>query len=374
MKCHYLLYSRSITKDYRWMLVPPGISTNDLKLLRELFYVYDDIKEKNIIKDSRFPPLFGLNLSSAAVLITLIQTEHQDAYSRPIFCLQGIAIPHPYKKDFSSVIQYLLEDYKNILDAWQDIDLRDADQLRNAHLDRLIIVDELQETVSQTLSMLKQEDHLDFLSGQTVLSCDDVGFEELIRYAVSPNIPIFNFAFAVATQMLHVLSSIKLNVIAPLTWNRHLSEESTHPAMSNHIKDTNDKFSKPSNSDLESFKDETISFDKTSVTTSASHSQPSLPLSTLHNETAQIKITRSQNASSYISRNLLGKENFHFILVDNNANIITESKTFSKPKTWRHPSSDMEDILSEFVDQIRRQGWQIRPGKGENWLDIKFYR
>lgn len=216
LECHYLLYSRSLTRDFRWMLVSPNISSYDLKMLTQLFSAWRSSEWRGASEQSQFHPLFGLNLTTTYALVTVLQIEHKDAFSRPLACLQGIAIPYSLQKDLSSITQHILGDYKSVLNAWKHVDFKDADQIENSIATVSFSQDQLQANIPIELLRAKQKDHLNYSGNQVILSSDDEALKGLRQYIALSDSEVLNFAFAVPSQMLKIFEAwqIKFDLVA----------------------------------------------------------------------------------------------------------------------------------------------------------------
>lgn len=204
----HLLYSRSLTKDYRWMVIPQWSSADDLIKLKELFERYDVYKDKKAFSEAEIKSIYCLRLSNMVAFVRCCSSEHQDSYGRQIYCLQGIGVQLKYDRHFWFALPWLLAEHMFFLDVWRNTDFQSADELfkttsKNFELDlnfrELPFMDQFSELPENSLS-----------ENQTSLSFDQNGFKQLLRFISSPNTPAVDFAFGVVPEMLQVFKSFKI--------------------------------------------------------------------------------------------------------------------------------------------------------------------
>lgn len=124
-----LLYSRSFSRDYRWMIVPPQVSRESLASLNHLYNLYD--QHKSAFEKSPVLPLYCLNHPEATFLVSCGLSDQKDKDGRAIYCLQGICVAREYRRQFWRVLPRILghDDGKGLLNRWKNIDFSEADDL-----------------------------------------------------------------------------------------------------------------------------------------------------------------------------------------------------------------------------------------------------
>ena len=116
MKYYHFLYSRTIGRDYRWIVVPPFLSANALRILNE---IYDDIEDHRKIINRVYPPLFCLKLPAGYILAQFIQTEFNDKDNRMIYSMQGLAVPNKNGREFWYCLPWLVINQNEVLNPWK---------------------------------------------------------------------------------------------------------------------------------------------------------------------------------------------------------------------------------------------------------------
>ena len=201
MKVQYLLYSKSLVADYRWLLIPESASSDEMIVLNNIFDAYDKYKASKTITDSTVKPIFCVSLTNILALCYCDKTKNQDRFSRDIYCLQGIAVTHKQKKEFSGVLQYILDHYESVLNIWKYIDFEQADKLVKANISGEIDIELLKKNMSQKLDIIQSRPHVEFPTKRVTLSFSESGFQDLLKYAASSNVPLMDFAFGISPQM-----------------------------------------------------------------------------------------------------------------------------------------------------------------------------
>lgn len=195
MKVQYLLYSKSLVADYRWLLIPESASSDEMIVLNNIFDAYDNYKASKTITDSTVKPIFCVSLTNIVALCYCDKTKYQDRFSRDIYCLQGIAVTHKQKKEFSGVLQYILDHYESVLNIWSFIDFKQADETVKAQISGKIDLELLKKNMSKDLEQIQNESHIEFPMSRVTLSFSKDGFQDLLRYVASSKVPLLDFAF-----------------------------------------------------------------------------------------------------------------------------------------------------------------------------------
>lgn len=210
---YHLLYSRSKGIDYRWILVPPFLSSNALRPLRDIFV--------NMIDYYRYwkeqlPPLFGVKLPLGYVLVQFVRTSYKDKDGRVIYSMQGLAVPNQHLREFWYSLPWIIQGQQKHLNPWQYVNFdEDLDKYTEFHdlppyrvgLDDLI--DHFYERTKLPTDLLPLAQ-----KGQIVLSYNEKGFNQLLEYIASPVVPLIQFAFGCSLQIQSRLTSYP--IIAPL--------------------------------------------------------------------------------------------------------------------------------------------------------------
>jgi len=233
LKYQHLLYSRSLSKDYRWMIVPQGSSADDLKKLRELYDRYDIHKGKKAFHEADIDSIYCLQLSSITVLIRCCLSDYKDEYGREIYCLQGISISPAYKRHFWFALPWLLANHMASLNTWQKVNFQIADELRStASNDYELDLNFNKLPLSDSSNIVPDNTLPD---DQILLSFNSDGFKQLLRFISSPHTPLVDFAFGTTPEMTQISNSFKIvasaqsrtglqaigdGILSILSWNK----------------------------------------------------------------------------------------------------------------------------------------------------------
>ncbi|MFN3532547.1 MAG: hypothetical protein ACK41Q_08580 [Candidatus Brocadia sp.] len=196
-----LLYSRSFSKDYRWMIVPQNVSMDNLKALNLLYNMYD--KYKDAFSKSSVLPLYCLNHTDATFLVSCGLSNHKDKDGRDIYCLQGISVPHEYRRHFWFILPWILANYegKGLLNTWKNIDFSSADDIvRRASVDHSFKLDQLDESLAKLTQTPGSSSEKLPVNVPTYISFDKSGLKEL-SHLLSSYHDCMDFAFGVTPEM-----------------------------------------------------------------------------------------------------------------------------------------------------------------------------
>lgn len=229
MNLYPLLFSRSLSKDYRWMVCPQWIATNDLRKLRQLYDGYDIYKAHKSLIDAPIPMTFCLNLPSMTVLGRCSPTSYTDQYSRQIFCLVGLAVQSEYARHLWFSLPWLLQSHETIFNIWANIDFEKADNLSKSPLaTREISLDEISEPILSTSIEVD-------LSKALTLEYTKIGYEKLKSIVASPNLPLVDFIFGATPAIVNQFSSWRIlaqvgeQISVPQTQLSPYSTSTTYP-------------------------------------------------------------------------------------------------------------------------------------------------
>ncbi|MCF6155293.1 MAG: hypothetical protein E3K36_08575 [Candidatus Brocadia sp.] len=195
-----LLYSRSLSKDYRWMIVPPKVSPESLKALNQLYNLYD--KYKSTFSKSPVLPLYCLNQPEATFLVSCGLSNHRDKEGRDIYCLQGISIAQEYQRHFWFILPWIVANHgsEGLLNTWKNIDFPDADDIvHRISKDHSFKLDQLDESLAELTKTPKSTEKLS-IDEPLYISFDKNGLKELSR-VVSLHHDCMDFAFGVTPEM-----------------------------------------------------------------------------------------------------------------------------------------------------------------------------
>ena len=198
-----LLYSRSLSKDYRWMIVPPKVSPESLKALNQLYNVYD--KHKNTFSKASVLPLYCINHSGMTFLVSCGLSNHKDKDGRDIYCLQGICVAREYHRHLWLNLPWILANYhtKNTLNTWRNIDFSQADNMvRRTSGDCFFKLDHGDESLSELTKSTSPTSGKLSIHEPTYISFNKDGLKELSHLLVSAYHECVDFAFGVTPEMI----------------------------------------------------------------------------------------------------------------------------------------------------------------------------
>lgn len=197
-----LLYSRSLSKDYRWMIIPSKVSPESLKTLNQLYNLYD--KYKNTFSKASVLPLYCLNHSEMTFLVSCGLSNHKDKDGRDIYCLQGMCVTQEYKRHLWFILPWILANYntRDTLNVWKNIDFSQADDIvRRTSGDCLFQPDQLEESLAELTKIPKTTPEKLSLHEPTYVSFNKDGLKELSHLLVSAYHDCIDFAFGVTPEM-----------------------------------------------------------------------------------------------------------------------------------------------------------------------------
>lgn len=197
-----LLYSRSLSKDYRWMMIPPQVSLESLKVLNQLYNFYDT--HKNIFRRSSVSPLYCINQPETTFLVSCGLSEHKDKDGRDIYCLQGISVAQKYKRHFWFILPWILNNYdsEQILNTWQKIHFSAADDMvRRISENCAFKLDQLDETIAELTKETKSITENLPAQVPVYIPFDKEGLKEL-SHVISSYHHCIDFAFGATPEMV----------------------------------------------------------------------------------------------------------------------------------------------------------------------------
>lgn len=130
MILQHLMYSRSRTKDYRWMMIAPELTDQgSLAIFEQLYSQWREVLATRPI-DTTFPLVAGLKLPEKPVycLVTFVETAYKDIHARPVQSLHGVCINIADAPDAHCILPWFLSDPDHF-DPWPQVNYGGADAL-----------------------------------------------------------------------------------------------------------------------------------------------------------------------------------------------------------------------------------------------------
>ena len=204
MKCDLLLFSRSLVKDYRWILKPSYLSSADEAVLRAIYSSFDSIKENPVFRSGDLPLLCCLELRSAFVFFTCGTSQFCDSSSRAIYHLQGVAFEKSRNQDFKHAVPLIMANPLPALDAWSVFEINDPDgflkldRISNEHRERVLKLEELSDKLKQIGKKLTNINP-NYLSQHIAFT--RAGYESLLAFiACNKDKPVVEFMFGISVD------------------------------------------------------------------------------------------------------------------------------------------------------------------------------
>lgn len=197
-----LLYSRSLSKDYRWMIIPSKVSPESLKALNQLYNLYD--KHKNTFSKASVLSLYCLNHSDMTFLVSCGLSNHKDKDGRDIYSLQGMCVTQEYKRHLWFILPWILANYntRDTLNIWRNIDFSQADDIvRRTSGDCLFKPEQLDESLAELTKTLKPTPEKLSIHEPTYISFNKEGLKELSHLLATAYHECIDFAFGVTPEM-----------------------------------------------------------------------------------------------------------------------------------------------------------------------------
>lgn len=204
---HELLYSRSLTKDYRWMILPPKVSWESLKVLNQLYNLYD--KHKGTFSKSCIQPLYCFNHPEATFLVSCGLSDHKDKDGRNIYSLQGISVSNKYKRHFWFILPWILDNFdsEHLLNTWRKLDFSSADEVvRHLSGEYPLKIDQLTESLAELAKTQKFVPENIPVNRQTFISYDKEGLKDLSHLISSTYHDCMDFAFGATSEMIRAFN------------------------------------------------------------------------------------------------------------------------------------------------------------------------
>lgn len=193
-----LLWSRTKSHDWRWLVFPESLTEPEAEVLRSIFDQYVSAYKTQFLK-LEIDPWYFLSFSESSVLFQCKKTPYVEWQGRTIYALQGISVAHEYRRHMWFVLPWILKIFNQIVDVWQDLDFSEADNIKRHPR---IISEQFNIAVvnNQTIDV----PFLATSAGpkeQLTLPFTNLGFEQLVQALLMPETPFLNFAFGLTASM-----------------------------------------------------------------------------------------------------------------------------------------------------------------------------
>ena len=200
MKCNYVLYSRSFTKDYRWIINSPHFMKDEIRNLNLLYNSFDDYK--NQIK-YEVPLIYCINFTNCIFLFTFCKVNKKDFSGRDIYALQGISTPEKNKLIY--LLPIFLINYRKYLNIVNQIGFDSCDNYTNKEIEFDFKIRDERPTINLDIDKLKTCDE------GIELQFDPKGFEQLIGIMSNSHlIERPDFAFGATPETFTIFPSIQI--------------------------------------------------------------------------------------------------------------------------------------------------------------------
>jgi hypothetical protein len=202
MYYHPLLYSRTATRDYRWLSYPASADRVDQAPLDGLFAAYFKYRGTARLARAAVAPLYLVRLSTITALITCGLTGLVDRFQRPIYALQGICVARADTRHLWFALPLLLTqsaDWLNVA-RWSGSENASATNPQPAKA-RSLALSEIDGNISYLAALHQASAEPTNLSYPILLSFDVRGRENLLRCCASPSLPAGDILFGATPEM-----------------------------------------------------------------------------------------------------------------------------------------------------------------------------
>ena len=200
-----ILFSRTKTEDYRWLLKPKDISDSELNDLRSLFKLC--MANREAVEKQKYPPIYFFRIVDHLFLLTFSMATYRDGHGRKIYNLNGIRT-HSYNyRLLWAYIPYFLNDYRDKLDSWRFCPFEESDNIFEKESDDFS-VDELNILIERYMSV-ELDANFNFDLNRNYSNTD---FENIMKYMCSPLTPPFFFAFGSDSKVNDLLGPFQYSI------------------------------------------------------------------------------------------------------------------------------------------------------------------
>ncbi len=204
----HILFSRSRSVDYRWMILPDHIARNDLNILKNLYLAYDRHKRRFPYQDTNLKPLFLLKLSNSFLLIQLGKTQYSDSFNRQIFGLWGISVPEDAEQQLRIHLRQIITESEIFLNPFK------------LKMYQFLTADKLNRFVAEKFHISTQISnnqlvHINTNSAKELpaISFNPEGFQVLLDFIAMPPNPLVSIAFGATPAMLRIVHPVKITAL-----------------------------------------------------------------------------------------------------------------------------------------------------------------
>ena len=130
MKIDYLLYSRTIAKDYRWILSSQFLDQQDSQIVQSFVDQFFKIKEffsPKATSEVLYSQVLFLNKS--VVILSCGKSQYKDNVGRAIYYVKGLAIGQQDISDFTNHFSYVWNRVDSEFDSWGQVEFSSADSV-----------------------------------------------------------------------------------------------------------------------------------------------------------------------------------------------------------------------------------------------------
>ena len=126
MEYQNLLFSRTYNKDHRWILIPDGLTGENLRYIENIMW-----HEGRLDRYKGESNLIGFGEYS--VLCRLTETPYHDSSSRRIFAIDGICVSSDYSYDLRTGRNRLTQADSRVLEGWDLYGFYQMDEMKWQH-------------------------------------------------------------------------------------------------------------------------------------------------------------------------------------------------------------------------------------------------
>lgn len=202
MQYYHLLYSRTRTRDYRWIRYPTIADKADQASLDRLFASYFNCRRAGRLTHAAVPPIYFVRLSTIAALVTCGLTEFTDRYQRPIYALQGICVETVDTRHLWFALPLLLNELEDRLQIWPKLSFEAENaKIPQPMTSHSLHLNEIDSVISYLAALHQSAIEPTTLVYPILLPFDGRGLDDLMRYCASPSLPAGDILFGAAPEM-----------------------------------------------------------------------------------------------------------------------------------------------------------------------------
>jgi len=379
MKCEPILFSRTVSIDYRWVLASPRLSVNDLSVLSSAFYFFDSGKNR-WFNESDTVSVYCLSLSECFAVFKCGKTSRIDQNGRAIYALEGFCVDKLCGSHLQKMLPCIVSDCERWLNISQWFGAPSPDVL-----DKRLEEISSKELVCELVDNDKDIDNIDVSSSIALLrQCKDVNapiriqFDSYGKSLLAGLLKCYNgndvcdFAFGTGLDVLKHIYPLSI-----------VADVDGCVAMEDSLRTRVGRYRNPILMNVSLIASPPVakkvaSGESASIGECAQSyrrvgtSQSSVSV-LLHSEVV-IDVRKKWGLGgfevTFEARNRYG-EGDQLVLVGKPVEV--DDLSFLK----EGPSVDNSSITKawmEFVDAVQRKGWQLEPSVGPYWWSARFCR